>query len=85
MKIKIILVILVVGTLLSQNWLRKPTTEVRTPMGHEMEYVKHIDEFLYVYRDTYTGTHYIVSLINGNATIYRPVYRNENMETVKTN
>lgn len=58
--------------------------EMETPMGHEMEYIRHIDEFLYEYKDTYTGIHYIVSVINGNGEIYRPVYQNEGMELVIT-
>lgn len=86
MKVKIILATLVAGILVSQfpHWLRKPNIKVVTPMGHEMEFIEHIDEFLYVYRDTYTGIHYVVSLVNGNYTIYRPVYQNESMETVQT-
>lgn len=59
-----------------------PKTEVVTPMGHKMEYIRHIDEFLYEYRDSYTGIHYIVSIVDGRATVYRPLFRNHDMELI---
>ena len=58
--------------------------EMKTPMGHEMEYIKHIDEFMYEYRDTHTGIHYIVDVYKGKGTIHRPIYRNEELDMVIT-
>ena len=55
MKTKLFIFVSLAVTILSAVILRfyepKPTKEIKTPMGHEMEYIRHMDEFLYEYRD----------------------------------
>ena len=51
------------------------------PMGYEMQYIRTISETEMEYRDEQTGVHYIV--LNNN-TIKSPIFKNVNLDCLKT-